>query len=331
MNKEFKIRFTGGFGDCLKMLTEQTSLYNEYSKSGILIHWVYSDMNLVDMVYKQFNGSKILNGQWSYIRDYDIIDYNTGSNVSISGGYPIHQALYDFLKHFPFFKLISQHDYANADLPELDNYRVNGYPEYSHSSQLRRLYEQEQGGWEIKISDGYVDSLMKDCEHTFCVQLSGSNPAKNYNPENYVKLFKMILNKYPSCKIFLIDRPNFKVDPSILFDPRIINLVGKVSIIQCAILIQRVDYLICPDSYSKYLRKWVNKKQVILCTRLDCHPDVNMMLQDAFHIVGLLDNKDIKLLGVTYNIQNNIVSNAKIVNSMNDISPKQVFEAITQL
>jgi len=327
----FKIRFFGGLGDCLKMLTEQTSLYQHYQKNGLLIYWVYSDPNIVEFVYERFRGSKILNGEWAYIRDYDkVSDYNTGHTTTVSGGYPVHQALYDLLIHFPFFQLVDQNTFAVTDVPELNNYRCNNYPSFSESSQLKGLYENEQGGWKIELEDEWVHSLLSGADYTFCVQLSGSNSAKKYDAANYVKLFKLILGRYPSSKILLIDRPNYIVDPTILFDDRIINLVGKASMIQCARIIQEVDYLIAPDSYSKYLRKWVDKKQIILCAKLDCHPDPKKMLEDAFNIVGLCDNIQVSLLGVQYLMNNsNIVGMVlKIVDSINDISPEEIFDRI---
>ena len=336
MKNKFKIRFTGGLGDCLKMITEQTSLYQYYLDKGLHIYWVYSDMNIVDIVYKQFRGSKICNNQWSYIRDYDKhIDYNNSNLKTISGAYPVHQALYDFLKHFSFFELTEQETFANMDdAIELENYRCHRYPNFSLNNQLKGLYEYENGGWKINLNDLYIDSLLNNSKHTFCFQLSGSNAAKKYDVENYIKIFKMILDRYPSCKILLIDRPNYFVDTSLLFDERIINLIGKISIIQCAKIIQEVDYLICPDSYSKYLRKWVNKKQIILCNRLLEHPDLRKVLHDAFNIVGLCNNPDITLLGITYTMNNknrdtsDCFDSVEIVNSMNDISPEEIFNSI---
>jgi len=331
INKEYKIRFTGGLGDCLKMLSEQTSLFEYYKRHGLLVYWVYSDQNLVDIVYKQYKGSKVQNGHWAYIRDYDMIDYNTGASSSISGAYPVHQSLYDLLKNFEFFLLVPQETFANLNVPELNNYRMCDYPEYAYSNQLKGLFDNEKGGWQIEVESEWVRTQFKDSNQTFCVQLSGSNPAKHYNPSNYVRLFKLILNRFPEAKIFLIDRPTYQVDSTMLFDDRIVNLVGKVSMIQCAELIQSVDYLIAPDSYSKYIRQWVDKKQIVICTKLDCHPDVPKMLQDAFNYVGLLNNPDVKLLGVTYTITDNIVDAATIVNSMNDISPEEIFNQITDL
>jgi hypothetical protein len=52
------------------------------------------------------------------------------------------------------------------------------------------------------------------------------------------------------------------------------------------------------------------------------------MLQDAFHVVGLLNNKDVTILGGSYTIHENVVSSATLVNSMNEISPEEIFNAI---
>jgi len=67
----------------------------------------------------------------------------------------------------------------------------------------------------------------------------------------------------------------------------------------------------------------------LLCHKLDCHPNETQVLQDAFNLVGLCNNRDVKLLGVTYttNIRRKIQS-ASFMRSINDITPKEVFAAI---
>jgi len=273
MTNHFKIRFFGGLGDCLKMITEQTSLYKAYQNYGISIYWVYSDTNIVELVYSRFYGSKIKNGQWAYIRDYDKVeDYNTGHTVTVSGAYPVHQALHDLLKEFPFFHLIDQHTFANSEAIELANYRCNDYPGFRKDKQLKGLYIKEKGGLIFKQDDDYINSLLKGTDKTFCFQLSGSNAQKKYDKEKHIEIFKMILDNYPL---------------------------------------------------------WVDGKQILLCHKLDCHPNETQVLQDAFNLVGLCNNRDVKLLGVTYttNIRRKIQS-ASFMRSINDITPKEVFAAI---
>jgi hypothetical protein len=326
----YKIRFFGGLGDCLKMITEQTSLCQFHKENRLLIYWVYSDMNIVDLVYSRFHGSKIKNNQWAYIRDYDKVeDYNTGHTTTVSGSYPVHQALHDLLKEFNFFYLTDQNYFANSDAIELNNFRCNQYPNYKHDKQLKGLYKDEKGGLIFQKEDYHITSLLEGVETSFCFQLSGSNSQKIYDVNNHIKIFKMILDAYPKSKIFLIDKPNYVVDSSLLFDDRIVSLIGKVSIVQCAKLIQKVDYLVAPDSYSKYIRKWVDGKQILLCHKLDCHPNERQILHDAFNIVGLCNNPDVKLLGVTYTTNNkNEIQSASFVPTMNDILPEEIFNAI---
>lgn len=330
MTSFYKIRFFGGLGDCLKMITEQTSLYRYHKENRLLIYWVYSDMNIVDLVYSKFYGSKIKNGQWDYIRDYDKVeDYNTGHTTTVSGNYPVHQALHDLLQEFEFFYLTDQNYFANCDAIELDNFRCNQYPNFDRSKQLAGLYQDEKAGLIFTKPDQFVNSLLDGVETSFCFQISGSNSQKTYDLDKHIKIFKMILNAYPKSKIFLVDKPNYILDPAITFDDRIVSLMGKISIVQCAKLIQKVDYLIAPDSYSKYIRKWVDGKQILLCHKLDCHPDDRHVLQYAFNRVELCNNPDVKLLGVTYTTDdNNEISSAEFVPTMNDISPEEIFNAI---
>jgi hypothetical protein len=328
-----KIRFTGGLGDCLLAITAQRSLYATYKNGGLFIHYVYSHSGIVEMIYNKHGGDKIKNGQYLDVRDYEKeVDYNTGDVRTIHGSYPTHQALYDLLSHWPnIFYLTDQRGFSNLEVPELNNHHCCNYPTYQDDKQLKDQYPNAKPGLPINFNDPYIDSLFNNVEYTFCIQLTGGNPLKKYDDDKWVILFKMILEKYPSSRIFLIDQPNYIVNPSLLFDYRIISLVGKISILQCAKIIQTVDYLIAPCSYSKYLRKWVDGKQIILVMKLpDSDPDPLGMIEGAFNYPGLLDDPNVTLLGVKYtmNDMSNVESILEIKDSIKDIDPMEIFNAI---
>ena len=330
-DKEFKIRFSGGFGDCLRMISLQSSLLEHHKRNGIKIYWVYSNQNLIDLVYNKFKGATI-NSNWVYVRDYDLIDYNNEVSA-IDLGYPTHQTLYDFLQLFDYFELVSQEQYEQLKVSELSNWRCDHYPSFDESKQLRGLYDNEVLGLDINLSEKEqheINSLLNDTSCTFCVQLSGRDHRKKYSDENYIKVFKLIFEKYPSSKIFLIDQPKNHPNSELLFDDRIVDLIGKLSIRQLAKLIQDVDYLISPDSYAKYLRNWVNKPQTILSADVSYRTsnDDFLILNDCFHSVNLLLNDKIKVLGATYEIKKNKLIKGKLTKYINDITPKEIADSI---
>lgn len=333
---KFKIRFTGGFGDCLRMISLQSSMLEHHKKHKIKIYWVYSDQNLVNFVYDKLQGSTFENN-WIYVRDYDIIDYNNGVSA-IDYGYPTHQTLYDFLKLFDFFELISQEQFATLQVPELSNWRCHKYPSYDMTKQLNNLYKDERLGLDIILSkdeEYELDNLLQGNSFTFCIQLSGRDKRKKYSDKNNLELLNLILKNYPQSKIFLIDQPKSKPNQKLLFDNRIIDLVGKLSIRQLSKLIQEVDYLISPDSYAKYLRNWVNKPQTILYADVSHNTitegDISnfIVLENCFNTVNLLTNNKVKILGTNYKVIESKLLVENFVQSIDDISPQEIINSIS--
>lgn len=297
---EFKIRFHSGLGDCFRMLTEQPSIDLFNKKNGLKIHWVYDRCNLEQHIPTQ-----------------------TYPN------YPLHLVLYNILKNVDFFNPVSQEEYANLQVTELNNWRLDG----NVHNQLQGIYPDENPGFEIPMTPTdtrQVHHLTGKLGLSFCVQLTGKDEKKNYSTSNYRQLFEMILSVYPQSKILLIDTPDKKVHGSLVFDERIFDLTSKFTIVQHINLIKQADYLIAPDSYSKYIRRWVNGKQSILCTTLNYISNQSMLLScfgdyKKPNTPGLLFNPNVTLLGVNYTGN---LDNLVIVDDINDIHPKEIFNSI---
>ena len=117
---------------------------------------------------------------------------------------------------------------------------------------------------------------------------------------------------------------------SLLFDARIFDVTRRFTLTQHINLIKKADYLIAPDSYSKYIRRWVNGRQSILCTTLD-YISNRSILEGCFgdfknpNTAGLLFNPNVKLVGANYSKNLNII---EIVDNINDISPEEIFKSI---
>lgn len=298
--KEFKIRFHSGLGDCFRMLTQQPSinLFNE--TTGLKIHWVYDKSGTVQPIPTQ--------------------RYNN---------YPLQFVMQEILQNVDFFNPVSYREYVSLPVTELNNWM----PNCPTVNQLQGIYPTETPGFDIPMSSteqSQLVNLLSKRGSSICVQLTGKDERKNYSSSNYRKLFELILHNYPHTKIFLIDTPDKKVDSSLLFDNRIFDLTSKFTMVQQINLIKRADYLIAPDSYSKYIRRWGNGRQSILCTSLDYISNRGLLLgcfgdYQQPYTAGLLFNPDVKLLGVKYTGN---LDNLEIVDNINNISPNDIFKSI---
>jgi hypothetical protein len=238
--------------------------------------------------------------------------------------------LLELFKNIDFFEHITHKEFHDLAIPELDNWRLEG--------KGHRLYNifpiySEIKGFDFPMTDKEneeFNSVLDSKSFNICVQLTGKDPEKTYTVEGYIKIFNLILNNYPQSKIYLIDHPKFIVDDRLMFDNRIINCIPILNRLQIVNLIQQVDHLICPDSYSKYIRRWVNKKQSILCGQLS-YITPNRLLKDCFGddrihgTAGLVFNSNIKLLGATYNDD---LTLCDMVNLISDITPLEIYNSI---
>ena len=308
MSKEkiygYKILFHHGVGDCLRMLTEQPAINLHSKNNKIIIYYAYENFNTEDY---QINYDPMSTLHWALI-------------------------IHEILKNVDFFQLVGYENYESLDVVELSNW--NRPRPLDEKTQLRNLYPDEYQGFDIPIdteSRNFLDKLL-DIPISIAVQISGRWPTKNYDPEKYVKLFKLILEKYPNCNIFLFDDPGKTVDPRMLFDIRIVDLSQRLTGAPLIKLIQEVDYLICPDSYSKYLRNWAKGRQTVLCSQI--HSGVVMPYTLLRHCFGpyndlnsarLLFNPLVKILGAKYN---NNLTHIDMVDNINEITPEEIINSI---
>lgn len=319
MNNKFKIRLHSGLGDVFRLLSEHTSIDLFYKTHGLKLYWVYEQ--------------------------YDLKDYENPEQYTDSETRPMCIIVHDILRNVPFLKLVSQDEFNDLDVPELDNWYNRS--EDVEPFRLRGLFSNERQGFKIPLlenEDLEIKNLINLSKKTICVHVSGRDKIKNYSVDNYVKLFQMLFEKYTDLTIFLIDRPGKTIDSCMLFDPRIINLIDKISRVQEINLIQKVDYLIAPCSYSKYVRRWVNGKQIILLCHYTYMSD-STTLSDIFgHYKyawrpGLLYNPNITLLGATYPREDDLEVNfnrfnddqCSIVKNINYITPEEIFNSIDKM
>lgn len=319
MNNKFKIRLHSGLGDVFRLLSEHTSIDLIYQTRGLVLYWVYEQ--------------------------YDLKDYANPEQYTDSETRPMCIIVHDIFSKVPFMKLVSQDDFNALEVTELANWYNNPkIPNDPEPFKLRGMFPNEQQGFKIPLSveeDLEVNRLINLSDKTICVHVSGRDKIKEYSVDSHVKLFQLLLAKYTDLTIFLIDRPGKFIDPRMLFDTRIVNLVDKVSRVQEINLIQRVDYLICPCSYSKYVRRWVNGKQTIIACHYNYLSD-SSTLNDVFgHYKhkwrpGLIYNPSVTVLGATYPPEedpwhggHSFNDAYSIIENINEITPVEIFNTIT--
>ena len=106
-------------------------------------------------------------------------------------------------------------------------------------------------------------------------------------------------------------------------------------------MIQQVDYLICPCSYSKYVRRWVNGKQTIIACHYSYLPDSSTLNEVFGHYKykcrpGLIYNPAVTVLGAKYPPEGDPWSSSydfknddySIIENINQITPEEIFNTI---
>jgi len=194
-----------------------------------------------------------------------------------------------------FFTHVSNEDFENIDACEL----FNGY---GGDVLFSGYIEDEVGSIEVNLSRQErfeSNKILNHASFRIGIQLQGNDPKKTFPTEKWVELFTFLLQKYPLANIFIMDGPTRTVDQSLLFDRRIVSLIGVTNMAQNINLIQKMDLWISPDSFSKYVAAWGDVRQVIMCCRLPYNQPKEMLIS-AFDVVGLLMNPRIKLVGLNY-------------------------------
>jgi hypothetical protein len=319
MGNVFKIRLHAGLGDIFRMLSEHTSIELFYKTYGLTIYWVYAESKITPNDLMQ-----------QYLPDTDTITYR-----------PLGVIIYDILSRVPFFKLVSQDEFESLNVPELNNWN-----DPQNKFILRGVFPDEKQGFQIPLTyteQQELDNILSRSAKTICIQYSGRDSIKNYPVDSYVKLFRWLLVKYPDASILLIDRPDKIIDEQILNIDRnkIVSLIGKISRAQEVNLLLQVDYLICPCSYSKYVRRWVNGKQTVLANHYDYLDDTSV-LNDVFgHYkypwkTGLVYNPNCVILGAEYPKEEELEPNyigfksgqVKLIDHISNITPEEIFMSV---
>ena len=262
-------------------------------------------------------------------RNTSIKSFSKNYSIHISwcyGGRGLHNSgwaplLQDFVFRNDIFKYIDEASFESLNVPEL----FNGY---SGDFLLSGYIDGETRGIDVPLKPQEFENVNLILQNSYIrigVQLQGNDPKKNFGNVKYIALLKAVLATYPNATIFIIDAPNRHVSDDLLFDERVVSLVGKTNLSENISLIQKMDLWISPDSFSKYVASWSDVRQIVLCTELP-YMSPSEMLMHAFVNSGLISNPRVKLVGIDYDPVSLEVSH--IVGDVSEIDLDDVIRAL---
>lgn len=282
----FKIKLSSGIGDCLKTLSMHKSLYLYNKNQGLQVFWIYKDDNLERQRYYTELLNDFILGRAEFFRHVSEEIYNSLNFTELKN-----------------MNLLT-------DLITFDNYSLDdsfGFPvtmNFDERQHLERIYT-------------------TNAEVNIVIQINGGAEHKFY--QHYREVCQLLLEKFPGCRIFLIGSGYVNVD-NLLFTEYVTNLINKINLAQAVNLIQIADYFIGPDSFGKYARHWVRKKQTILLSKanlLDRYVLKNcfqfLTTDPSVTLLGILPNKDF-LIGDE--------STDYLISNINTITPEEIVDTI---
>jgi hypothetical protein len=155
------------------------------------------------------------------------------------------------------------------------------------------------------------------------IQLRGNAPGKRWQLEKYNEVCNHLLAKNPDTVIYILDGPGIKINKNLFSDTRIKIMVDKSTLFQNIEILAEVDLFIGPDSFSKYVCSWYDKKQIILIHNVN-HCTPRELLINHFPD-KLLFSDNIKLVGIDYD------ENLNVSHISKDVKDIKVEEVINEL
>jgi len=129
------------------------------------------------------------------------------------------------------------------------------------------------------------------------IQTDSNDSRKKYPIENWAAITKVIVERDEHTHVYLFDAPNRREYINKNIDTtheRVYNMAGK-ELWESVSLLQKMDLIISPDSYSKYIALCSRIPAILLCCELE-YIGVDEMLRTCFN--GIHNNDNYKLLGL---------------------------------
>jgi hypothetical protein len=183
----YKIKLYAGIGDCLRVLSMHKSLYSYNSSHGLQIFWIYKDDNAACKDYYTELLNDFILGRAGFFRNVSEEIYNSLECTELLS-LDIHAKFLTFDNYSPYDKI--------------------GFPISMNFNER------------LQLTDIYTDTS----KVKIVIQLFGGTDTKYYKQYNHV--LKLILEKFPSCTIFLIGADNNTIDIDyLLLTVNIVNLI----------------------------------------------------------------------------------------------------------
>ena len=287
----------GGIGDCIKHLTCNFALPSLYKNYGTQIFVTYEGFG----VNPEERLEKVSSAKIAELE-------NSGSPWG-------HVLRENILEKAPFLISVSSRVFNSLTCDTVNSWFDAFGPQ---------LYGKLEDLLPLELNSPPAPPLSKKYRN-IGIQLSSNEESKMWGLDNWQSLIGGILAKYKGTCIYLIDEPckqnsinkNYNLRPG-----RLINAAGK-PLAETIDLISRLDLLIAPDSFSKYVALCNKVPSIILCCELDYMSPSDMFRSCFLSEISYNDN--FKLLGV--DLKENFTVN-HIVKGVKEITVEEVLHHV---
>jgi len=294
INSDFKIRFAGGIGDCLRSISRHPLLASFIEHSRYKIFWTYGITG--DLGWTKLLRDDVFGRNESFIYIPPEV-FNFVSLPELFSG--------------SFGDVVLSH--SNASNKFCDGFAL-------------KLYETEL--------DLLNDIKFDESKFNVGIQISGNDKLKHWPINNYVRLINHIHDQNPKSHVYIMDSPTRTFPSEGFDNSRVTNLIGVSSISFNIELIKRLDLWISPDSYSKYVANWMKVPQVIFCCKLpyiepnhmvkSCFAEVGILSGSVNKFVGLDFDYDGKVISSFEDIS--LIPFELVSLAVDELSKDQIFK-----
>ena len=129
------------------------------------------------------------------------------------------------------------------------------------------------------------------------IQTDSNDKRKKYSIEKWEKLIQKILKKYKHTDLYIFDSPSRAdyLDKHLSTTHNRVHNCSGIKLWESITLLQKMDLLIAPDSFSKYICLPSRVAAIILCAELH-YMNTSDMLRTCFN--GIHHNDNFKLIGL---------------------------------
>lgn len=209
----------------------------------------------------------------------------------------------ELINHIQGFSYVSKKEYELLKHPTVESFFKNGAKNLLLESYLPLQFKKTK-------------TFLTKHVRRIAIQTDSNDGRKKYPIENWAEIIKEILKKHKNTHVYLFDAPKRRdyIDNNIdTTHERVYNMAGK-ELWESISLLQQMDLLISPDSYSKYIALCSRVPAILLCCELE-YISVDDMLEFCFK--GIYNNDNYQLLGLKYSNGHQVEDAVKDIKEIN--------------